>query len=158
MRIRRAVASIPVRSAKETWTAIIDLVTDDGSVDRHQLVAATSIMESLIADELPSKVPIVFKGGGPRILIYCLYQEDAMEAGLAIDRLNSNPTAGDWSVTAPCEEADQEWMNKTLKDRAPRIAVHDVDEPPPDESEQESSSAANAEKVFQVDWEVLNKR
>jgi len=34
MKIRRDVASIPLRSAAETWRAIVDLVTGDGSVDR----------------------------------------------------------------------------------------------------------------------------
>ena len=112
MRIRRNIASVPVRSAKETWRAIVDLVTGDGSIDRQQLDAAASIMESLIADELPASVPIVFKGAGPRVLIYCLYNEDAMEAGTDIDSLNANPTAGDWRVTAPAEDDDVAWMNK----------------------------------------------
>ena len=40
MRIRRDIASIPVRSANETWSAIVALVTGDGSVDREQLAAA----------------------------------------------------------------------------------------------------------------------
>ena len=99
MRIRRDIASIPARSAAETWRAIIDLVTGNGSVDRQQLDAAASVMESLIADEQPAAVPIVFKGCGPRLLIYCLYNEDAMEAGLDIDSLSTNPTAGDWRMT-----------------------------------------------------------
>ncbi len=80
-------------------------------------------MESLIADEQPTTVPIVFKGSGPRVLICCLYNEDAMEAGRGIDPLNSNPTAGDWRITAPCEADDVDWMNNTLKDRAPRITI-----------------------------------
>ena len=35
MKIRRDIASVPLRSAEETWRAIIDLVTGDGSVDRR---------------------------------------------------------------------------------------------------------------------------
>ena len=46
MRIRRDIASVPVRSAKETWHAIVDLVTGEDSVDRQQLEAASSIMET----------------------------------------------------------------------------------------------------------------
>src|SRR5690606_17092630 len=82
MKIRRYVASIPIRSARETWRAITELVTGADTVERAQLHAAASIMESLIADEHPATVPIVFKGAGPRVIIYCLYNEDAMEAGL----------------------------------------------------------------------------
>lgn len=154
MRIRRDIASIPARSAKETWTAIVELVTGDGSVDREQLDAASSVMESLIADEQPAIAPIVFKGCGPRVLIYCLYDEDAMEAGRAIDKVNSNPTAGDWRMTAPCEEDDVDWMNNTLKERAPRIAVHAAHEPPADEDAEEIEQAA---KVLEIDWGALSK-
>jgi hypothetical protein len=154
MRIRRDIASVPLRSAKETWLAIIDLVTGEGSVDRQQLEAAASIMESVIADELPAKTPIVFKGAGPRVLIYCLYNEDAMEAGLAIDSLNQNPTAGDWRATAPCEAEDAQWMNKSLKTRAPRITVHDADQPPAGEEAEKSEQAAQG---FEIDWGAVTK-
>jgi hypothetical protein len=154
MKIRRDVASIPARSAKETWRVIAELVTGADTVDRGELDAAASIMESLIADEHPAKVPIVFKGAGPRVVIYCLYNEDAMEAGLDVDPLHDNPTAGDWRATAPCEAEDADWMNKTLKDRAPRITVHDVDQPP---EEEEGSKAAQAGADFEIDWGVLAK-
>ncbi len=33
MKVRREIASIPVRSAGETWQAIVDLITGSGSVD-----------------------------------------------------------------------------------------------------------------------------
>jgi hypothetical protein len=152
MKLRRDVASIPARSARETWRAITDLVTEVDTVDRTQLDAAASIMESLIADELPAQVPIVFRGSGPRVVVYCLYHEDAIEAELGVDPLPTNPTAGDWRVTAPCEAEDVEWMNDSLKTRAPRIAVHDADEPPSDEE------AADAKQVcvnFDIDWRAL---
>lgn len=154
MKIRRDVASIPARSAKETWRVITELVTGAGTVDPGQLDAAASIMESLIADEHPAKVPIVFKGAGPRVVIYCLYNEDAMEAGLDIDPLKDNATAGDWRATAPCEAGDTDWMNKTLKDRAPRITVHDVNQRV---EEEEGSKAAQAGAGFEIDWGALAK-
>ena len=154
MKIRRDVASIPARSAKETWHAITELVTGANTVDRGQLNAAASIMESLIADEHPAKVPIVFKAAGPRVVIYCLYSEDAMEAGLDVDPLKDNPTSGDWRATAPCEAEDADWMNKTLKNRAPRVAVHDVDQPP---DEEEDSKAAQAGADLENDWGALVK-
>ena len=149
MKIRRHIASIPVRSAKETWAAITALVTGSGSVDADQLAAAGSIMESVIADEQPLTVPIVFKGSGPHLVIYCLYDEEAMEAGLDVDGLNANPTAGDWRMTAPCEDGDADWMNVTLKTRAPRITVHDASAPP-DEEEPKSSA-----KALEIDWGAL---
>ncbi len=54
MRVRRDIASIPARSAAETWSAIVDLVTSATSVDADQLRAAASIMQALITDEQPA--------------------------------------------------------------------------------------------------------
>ncbi|GJL53118.1 MAG: hypothetical protein NPIRA02_02500 [Nitrospirales bacterium] len=153
MKIRRDVASIPLRSAKDTWRVIIDLVTGADTVDRKQLEEAASIMESLITDEHPSSVPIVFKGSGPRIVIYCLYNEDAMEAGLDVDPLTTNPTACNWRATAPCEAEDTDWMNRALKTRAPRITVHDANEAPKEEESSEAKSSA----AFEIDWGALVK-
>lgn len=152
MKIRRNIASIPVRTAAQTWQAIVDLITAKDTVDRAQLDAAASVMQSLIADEHPAKTPIVVKGAGPRVVIYLLYNEDAMEAGAAIDALSSNPSAGDWRITAPCEDDDVEWMNKSLATRAPRISVHAADDAPADDDEGDSA------KALDIDWGALGKR
>jgi len=154
MKIRRNIASIPVRSARETWHAILDLITGPNSIDADQLDASASVMESLIADEHPAEVPIVVKGSGPRLVIYCLYGENAIEAGKDVDRLSWNPTSGNWRLTAPCEKDDVDWMNQTLSTRGSRIRVHDVGEPP---VEDDPSSKTGAESGLEVDWGTLDK-
>jgi hypothetical protein len=155
MKVRRNIASIPVRSAGETWQAIIDLITGAGSVDAETLKAAASVMESLIADEHPAAVPIAVKGSGARLVVYCLYNEAAMEAGKDIDAINWNPTAGSgWHITAPAEADDVAWMNNTLTSRAPRIAVHDVASPPADE-EADKANAGTTADALKIDWGVL---
>jgi hypothetical protein len=155
VKVRRDIASIPVRSAGETWQAVIDLITGSGSVDAHTLLAASSVMESLIADEHAATVPIVVTGSGPRLVIYCLFNEAAMEAGKSIDQLNWNPTgASDWQITAPAEPDDVSWMNKTLQSRAPRITVHDVASPPPQDAG-DSSTASTSTTAVKIDWGVL---
>jgi hypothetical protein len=157
VKVKREIASLPVRTAGETWQAIIDLITGDGSVDAGTLKAAASVMESLVADEHPATVPIVVKGEGPRLVIYCLYNEAAMEAGKDIDPLNWNPTGGaGWSMTAPAETADTTWMNNTLKDRAPRIAVHDIALPLTEEDDTKASADA-ADQALKIDWGVLSQ-
>jgi hypothetical protein len=153
MKVRREIASIPVRTAAETWQVVTDLIVGAGSVDAGTLKAAASVMESLIADEHAATVPIVVKGSGPRLVIYCLYNENAMEAGKDIDKLNWVPTAGDWAVTAPCEAEDVSWMNKTLKERAPRIVVHDAANEP-DDSEEETGAQSSPLKI---DWGALER-
>ena len=120
MKVRREIASIPVRTAGETWQAIIDLITSEGSIDAGTLKAAASVMESLIADEHPATCPIVVKGDGPRLVIYLLYNEAAMEAGTRIDPLTWNPTGGPaWQMTAPSRPADVDLDEQHAEDRAP---------------------------------------
>jgi hypothetical protein len=155
MKVRRDIASIPVRSARETWQAILDLIAGADSVDATTLKAAASVMESLIADEHPATVPIVLKGNGARLVIYCLYNEAAMEAGKDIDPISWNPTgAAGWKMTAPAEVADVTWMNNTLKTRAPRITVHDVMSPPADDDGDNANTSAPA---LTIDFGVLDR-
>lgn len=156
MKVKREIASIPVRTAGETWQAIIDLITRAGSVDADTLKAAASVMESVIADEHPATVPIVVKGEGPRLVIYLLYNEAAMEAGKDVDPLNWNPTGETgWRMTAPAEASDVGWMGKTLKGRAPRITIHDAAVPPADEDEGKAN--ATAKQALKIDWGVLGR-
>lgn len=156
MKIRREIGSIPVRSAGETWQDIVNLITGSGSVDAEMLRAAASVMESLIADEHPATVPIVVKGNGPRLVIYCLYNEAAMEIGKDIDQLNWNPTgSNDWQITAPSESADVGWMNNTLKSRAPRITIHDAASPPADDEDNHATASVN--EALKIDWGVLDR-
>ncbi|WP_024520988.1 hypothetical protein [Bradyrhizobium sp. Tv2a-2] len=62
MKVKREIASVPMRSAGETWAAIVALISGADTPDAATLKAAASIMESLIADEHPATVPIVVKG------------------------------------------------------------------------------------------------
>jgi len=150
MKVRRDIASIPRRSAAETWRAITDLITGSGSVDAATLTAAASVMESLIADEHPANAPIVVKGVGSRLVVYCLFGEDAMDADMDVPKLNWTPTAGNWAMSAPTDADDVAWMNKTLRERAARITVHDVKAPPDEEEESSASSQA-----LKIDWGAL---
>jgi hypothetical protein len=150
MKLRRTIASIPVRSAVETWSEIVNLISTPKSVDRGQLLACAPDLASIIADELPARAPIVVKGGGgPRLVIYCAYGAEAVELGTDIDPIDWNPTEGPgWSITAPAEAADLGWLKQALERLAPRVSVHDVDVPPEEDSE--SVAAAGA---IQIDWD-----
>jgi hypothetical protein len=157
MKVRREIASVPLRTAGETWQAIVDLITGDGSTDAGTLKTAASVMESLIVDEHPASCPIVVKGEGPRLVIYLLYNEAAMEAGKDIDPLTWNPTGGpEWQMTAPSEAGDVGWMNSTLKSRAPRITVHDAAVSPVDADEADDNAAAQGQ-ALKINWGVLDQ-
>ena len=93
------------------------------------------------------------KGGASRLVIYTVHGADAMEVGLAVDKLSWNPTATDaWAMTVPCSQEDVEWMSKALKERAPRITVHDVNEKPDTDGE----SARKVAEV-EIDWTAMEK-
>lgn len=154
MKVRRNVASLPARSAKETWAVITKLVTGAGSVDAGQLEAAASIACSAMADEHTAAVPIVLKGGGSRLVVYTVHGAEAMELGQAVDSLSWNPTASDeWSMTIPCSDEDVGWMTNALKERAPRITVHDVNAEPGAEAE-----AGRKVADVEIDWPALETR
>lgn len=125
MRIRRDIASIPVRSASETWEAIVALITAKGSRHVEQLNKAGPTIASLITDELPAQAPFVLEGCGPQLRIYCSYGFKAIEAGTGIDALTFNPTEDDWTMHVPCDSANLNWVTNALKP-TPRIKAFDV--------------------------------
>ncbi|MGC2741586.1 MAG: hypothetical protein WA672_00255 [Candidatus Angelobacter sp.] len=153
MKIRRDIASLPARTSKETWGAIVKLITGADSINTAQLETATSVMCSAIADEHSASAPIVVKGGASRLVIYTVHGTDAMEAGLAVDKLSWNPTASDtWAITVPCSQEDVGWMSKALKERAPRITVYDVNEKP-DADGEPARKVADVE----IEWTAMEK-
>jgi len=153
VKVRRNIASLPARTSKETWSAIVKLITGTDSVDATQLEAATSVLCSAIADEHSALVPIVVKGSSSRLVIYTVHGADAMEVGLAVDKLSWNPTASNtWAMTVPCSQEDVEWMSKALKERAPRITVHDFNEKPDADVEPVSSVAE-----VEIDWTAMDR-
>ena len=114
MKVRREISSIPLRTAEETWEAIVRLVTGGRTVDGEQLATAASVMASLITDEAFADHPLTIAGVSHRLVIL-LHGADAMEAGENVDALAWNPTSGDWRLYLPCAAEDFDWA----KERSP---------------------------------------
>jgi hypothetical protein len=153
MRIRRNISSIPLRSASETWDRIIELVTGPGSKDVQQLTAASSVIASVITDELPADCPFLFEGCGPQLRIYCLYAIKALAAGNSVDSIAWNPTAGDWALHVPCDIENLEWVRKALAETSPRIKVFDVAEADRADQEVEKAAATSSDAII-IDWNL----
>jgi hypothetical protein len=66
VKIRRDIASIPQRSAAETWAKYKALVTGPSSANTEQFDAAASVMTSLITDEACKERPLILTGVGTR--------------------------------------------------------------------------------------------
>jgi hypothetical protein len=150
MKIRREIASIPLRSAAETWSTFKSLVTGAGSIDAEQFDSAASVMTSLITDEAFKDEPLTLTGAGHRLVTYLHYGHEALETGMGIDTLSWNPAAGDWRLYVPCPEEQFEWVKKTLAARAPRFIVVE----PGHEIHDDSSDHADKSAVT-INWEAL---
>lgn len=152
MKLRRDIASVPLRSGDATWAAITDLITGPDTVDKAQLASAASIMAMIISEEIHSEEPLTLVGKSTRVVIYCSFGSDALVMGEDVDPLPINPTSGDWTLYVPCPESDLAWTSETLSARAPRVIVHKPGEMPSDTGESTSTSANS----FDIDWGALN--
>lgn len=149
MRVRRDVSSIPQRSAQETWQQIIALVTGPDSRDKDQLTAASGVMASIITDEHPAANPILLHGVGAQLRVYCRYAMKAVEEGDAVDALNWNPTAGDWTMRVPCDGDNLPWVTSSLANSSPRIRPYDMAKGIDEDGDEADASAKN---TFVIDW------
>lgn len=151
MKLRRDIASVPLRTGAETWSTIVELITGSDSIDASQLIAAASVMATLIAEENHAENPLTLVGTSHWLVIYCSFGADALIQGEDVDAINWNPTAGDWTLYVPCGEDDRDWAGATLATRAPRIKLHKLGESPAVLDE-----AASTDKALFVDWGALS--
>lgn len=148
--IARRFVSIPQRTAVETWKAIsLLLASDPKSHAASELASVAGIASSLITREAMTSAIVVY-GSGPRVRIYCLYNEDAVEG----DDANESPlafdaTADDWNLSLPCPPDDLAWVQRALKGKSARISARDMDSPVKEEEEiRDSASGVDLEAFF----------
>ena len=117
--IARTFASVPQRTATETWKAISEVLAPDSeSAAALELASVSGIASSLITREAMTS-PIVVYGSGPRVRIYCLYNDDAIEGDdVREGALPFDATAGDWKMSLPCPLDDLPWVQDALKARS----------------------------------------
>jgi hypothetical protein len=125
---RRTFRSNPQRDALQTWTAIVDLLTQGRTGEaRTELFAVGGIAATIITEQAPKNAAIVVTCDGPRTRLYCLYDEDAIEGSDANeDVLGFDPLKGDWLVSLPCPPDDLGWVQGALKKHSTRITVRDL--------------------------------
>jgi hypothetical protein len=153
--VARRFVSIPQRTASATWSVISQLlVADSGSAASAELASVAGIASSLISREAMT-FPIVVWGAGPRVRIYCLYNDDAVEGDDANETaLSFDPTDGDWYMSLPCPSEDLSWVKNALKGKSKRVTARDM-ETFLDSDEEESSKKSATETV--VDLEAFFK-
>jgi hypothetical protein len=124
--VARTFVSIPVRSARETWNAICNLVApESNSTVARELCSVAGVAASLISREAMT-APMVIYGSGPRLRVYCLYNADAIEGdGSNESALAFDATEGDWQMSLPCPADDITWVQAELAQRSRRISARD---------------------------------
>jgi hypothetical protein len=124
----RTLRSSPYRDAAETWSAIVDLLTENRTGDaRAELLGVAGVAASVIADEAPKDAPIVVTCDGPRTRLYCVYADDAVDGSDANeDVLGFDALKGDWRISLPCEKDDLSWVQSALARRSSRITAREL--------------------------------
>jgi hypothetical protein len=142
--LARTFISIPQRTATETWKAICRvLVLDERSDAGRELASVAGIASSLITREAMTS-PIVVCGSGPRVRIYCLYNEDAVEGdGANENELPFSATEGDWRMSLPCTSDDLGWVQAALNGKSKRISARDMDASVDDAEDREESDKSS---------------
>jgi hypothetical protein len=115
--VARTFRSSPHRSAMETWSAIVELLTRGKAGDaRAELLAVAGVASSVVADQFVRDDAIVVTCDGPRTRIYCTYDEKALDGTDAAEGpLGFDPLAGKWHVSLPCGSEDLAWVLSALK-------------------------------------------
>jgi hypothetical protein len=153
--VARRFVSIPPRTASATWAAISRLLAPrEKSAASTELASIAGIASSLISREAMTAA-IVLYGTGPRVRVYCLYNDDAIDGDDADEMaLSFDPTAGDWQMSLPCPSEDLSWVQDALKAKSRRITARDMDTAF-DNEEREASKNNAVETV--VDLEAFFK-
>jgi hypothetical protein len=146
--LARRVASTPVRTAAQTWAKIVEIVAPDPqSAARKELAKVAGTVCASIGSEAPKDAPMVVWGNGPRIRIYCVFDEDAItQENINEDALPKSPTDGDWQMSIPFLPDDVTWCKAGLASESNRISARSVDE----EVEDDEADAAAAKSPLRI--------
>ncbi len=128
--VARRFRANPARTASQVWEAIASLVCGDAAEAKADFLQVTGVAASLIADEALRESPLVIAGTGPRLRVYCLYDDDALDAEEANeDALSWSPTETGWKAYLPCPTVDLSWVSAALSSKGTeRFEAYDVSE------------------------------
>lgn len=151
--VARRFSARPERTSIETWSAITELICKTNKEAKTDFQKIGGVAAALIAEETFRNDPLVMTGSGPRLRIYCLYDEDALTGDdRNEDPLNWNPTEGDWKVFLPCSSEDFNWVTNSLKAKNAKFVAYDVEKGIAEETQTTSES-----KQFIIDVEAFKE-
>jgi len=152
----RRFCSIPSRLSSATWKTISDLICQNNFGAAAEFLKVSGIASSLVNDKLLAENPLVLKNKGPRLRIYCLYDENAITGEDKNEEpLSWRPTAGEWHAFLPCTEEELNETKRALAGKSANFTVYDVKKGIP---EGDDGNTENANSLRgSVDWEAFKK-
>lgn len=143
--VARRVAATPARSASEAWCVIVNLVAPSDDAARKELQGIEGVASCIIAEEALKSDACVVHGSGPRLRVYCLYNEDAITGEDTHEApLTFCPTEGDWRMSLPCPADDLDWVQTALKERSAHVVAREVGTGVDEEESDKSTTAKGA--------------
>ncbi|MGO9061256.1 MAG: hypothetical protein ACLQU2_28330 [Candidatus Binataceae bacterium] len=122
---------------------------DPESAARKELAKAAGVACATISSEASKDAGIVIWGGGSRVRVYCVFDEDAITGdGVNEDPLPKSATEGDWRMSIPCPPEDIAWSSSKLATVSSRISVRSLEE---DVDDEQAKSAAITATTIKLD-------
>jgi len=127
--VARRVRATPERGAVDAWQVIVDLIAPSDGDARRELLGIEGIASSIISTESPKDAPMVVRGKGPRMRVYCLYDDEAVSGDDANESaLAQCPTEGDWVMSLPVDADDMAWVKDALAKKSKRVTAREKSE------------------------------
>ena len=142
--VSRRIKATPERGASDAWQVIVNLIAPKDGTARSELLGIEGIASSLIATESPKEAAMVVRGKGPRVRLYCLYDDDAVSGDDANEAaLAECPTDGDWLMSLPADADDVAWVRDALAKKSMRVKVREKSEAFDDGEDQKQNAAVS---------------
>ncbi len=150
--VARRIRATPVRGASDAWQVIVNLIAPKAGDARSELLSVEGIAASIISTESPKEAAFVVRGKGPRVRIYCLYDDEAIAGDDANESaLAEAPTDGDWSMSLPADVDDVAWVRDALAKKTKRVTVREKSEAVKDDEEQQSKQSVASEAAINME-------
>jgi len=123
----RRIISNPEKTSVETWTKITEIICVHSHEAKKEFDKVSNVVASLLSEEFMKDEPMIMKGAGSQLRVYCLYGEDAVTGEDANEsHLSWDITSEVWSVFLPCSEEELSWYEKALSNLSDRFKVYDL--------------------------------
>jgi len=149
--VSRRIRATPGRGASDAWQVIVNLIAPKDGTARSELLGVEGIASSIISTESPKGAAMVVRGKGPRVRMYCLYDDEAITGDDANEAaLAECPTDGDWAMSLPADADDVEWVRDALAKKSKRVTVREKSEAV-DDGEKPSKTSAATEAAINME-------